>query len=340
MAPKSVKRTMKVVPSPKKAKGKAKAKAAPKSSGKLQAKAVPVKQEPTSPNKLDETGAEALVSRHDQQLFNTFLNRNADDPKVASLKAQYQSLARNDGKKRELIQQWKLDRTLSWHVVQEDTHQTGKTQELAGAMGWVTKWQLSDQLKIPVTDPIFTELLESLESSSEQWDMSKPQEAFLAKKGEVKYWLHNLEQFCSLKDWQQDSEAVSKSRGATLKVKPSASQPALMSPFPLSDQLSNTATELKSVQARCESLLQKLGDGIEKCVQENTGGEEKFKQIKSKATGDLKAVEAKMNELEKITPAEVTKEQVEEIKTLLREAKQHKEGLQKTLLKVKVLLDQ
>lgn len=340
MAPKGAKKAMKAETSPKKVKGKAKAKAAPKSAGKPRAKAVAVKQEPTSPSKLDQSGAEALVSRHDQQTFNTFLNRNADDPKVASLKAQYQSLARNDAKKRELIQQWKLDRSLSWHVVQEDTHQVGKTQELAGQMGWVTKWQLSDQLKIPVTDPMFTELLESLESSSEQWDMSKPQEAFLAKKGELKYWLHNLEQFCSLKDWQQDMEAVSKSRSATLKVKPSASQPALLSPYPLHDQLSNTATEIKAVQTRCESLVQKIEDGIEKCVQEKTGGEEKFKQIKSKATGDLKAVEGKVNELLNILPAEVKEEQVEEIKKLLREAKQHKEGLQKTLVKIKVLLDQ
>lgn len=340
MAPKNKLKAMKAAASPKQvlkpaAKGKAKAGA----KGKAKAKAIAVKQEPFSPSKLDDAGAEALVSRHDQQLFSTFLSRNADDPKVASLKAQYQSLARNDSKKRELIANWKLDKSLSWHVVQEDTHQTGRAQELNGAMGWVTKWQLADQLKMPVEDDLFTELLTELESSSEQWDLSKPQEAFLAKKGEVKYWLHSLDQFVSLKDWQQDSESVSKSRGATLKVKGNPSQPALMSQHPLHDQLQNIAAEISGLQSRCQSLLGKIEDGITKCIDRSTGGEEKFKQIKERALEDLKGIEQKMEELLKILPAEVTEEKVEEIKKVLRESKQHKEGLQKTLLKIKVLTE-
>ena len=340
MAPK---KSMKAAASPMKfvkGKGKATAKAKQGAKTKPKAKAVAVKQEPPSPSKLDQTGTEALVTQRDQQLFNTFLNRNPDDPKVQSCRHQYQALARNDGKKKELISQWKLDRSLSWHVVQEDSHQTGKTQELAGAIGWVTKWQLSDLLKIPVLDPLFTEMLESLESSSEQWDLSKPQEAFFAKKEELKYWLHSMDQFCSLKDWQQDSESVAKSRSAVLKVKAAAAQPALMSQYPLSDQVNNTVTEIQAVEERCKVLLKKLEDGIEKCEKEKTGGEEKFKQVRAKATEDLEKILKSCQDLVQVKPSDVTENHVKTSQDLLSETKVHKEGLQKTLGKVKVLLDQ
>ena len=338
MAPK---KAMKAPASPKKVfKGKATAKGKAGAKCKAKAKTFAVKQEPASPSQVNQTGDVALVTQKDQQLFNTFLNRNADDPKVQSLRHQYQSLARNDGKKRELISQWKLDRSLSWHVVQEDNHQTGRTQELSGSVGWVTKWQLSDLLKIPVQDPLFTEMLQSLECSSEQWDLSKPQEAFLAKKGELKYWLHSMDQFCNLKDWQQDSESVSKSRSGVLKVKPAAAQPALMSQYPLSDQVNNTVTEIQGVDDKCKVMLKKLEDGIERCEKEKTGGEEKFKQVRAKATEALENILKSCSDLVQVKPSDVSEDHVKKSKELLSESKVHKEGLQKTLGKVKVLLDQ
>ena len=51
-------------------------------------------------------------------------------------------MARNDPKKRELVSQWKLDKTLSWHVHHEEVHSTGKSQEQSQTVGWMTRWNL------------------------------------------------------------------------------------------------------------------------------------------------------------------------------------------------------
>ena len=72
-------------------------------------------------------------TRHDQQLFNTFLSRS-DDPRAESLKAIYHGMARNDPKKKELVAQWKLDKTLSWHV-----HHRG----IPGLFGTMVKFRSS-----------------------------------------------------------------------------------------------------------------------------------------------------------------------------------------------------
>ena len=49
-------------------------------------------------------------------------------------------MARNDPKKKELVSQWKLDKTLSWHVHHEEAHSTGKSQEQSQTVGWMTRW--------------------------------------------------------------------------------------------------------------------------------------------------------------------------------------------------------
>ena len=48
-------------------------------------------------------------------------------------------------------------------------------------------------MKMNVEATIFKEMLATLDSSEDHWDMEKPQEAFLAKRGEVKYWLNDKE---------------------------------------------------------------------------------------------------------------------------------------------------
>ena len=142
MAPKKVQFAMK---SPKgvmkgaaqaKAKGKAKATPQKKSDPEKKIKTEPAK---TPEKKNPEESADGEISRLDQQHFNTFLTRS-DDPKAESLRALYQGMARNDPKKEELVSQWKLDKTLSWHVHHEEVHSSGKSQEQSQTVGWMTRW--------------------------------------------------------------------------------------------------------------------------------------------------------------------------------------------------------
>ena len=124
-----------------KAKGKAKAtpKATPKSDPEKKVKREPTKTPEKKPSPSEENTEE--VSRQDQQHFSTFLARS-DDPRAESLRVLYQGMARNDPKKRELVSQWKLDKTLSWHVHHEEVHSTGKSQEQSQTVGWMTRWNL------------------------------------------------------------------------------------------------------------------------------------------------------------------------------------------------------
>ena len=70
-----------------------------------------------------------------------------------------------------------------------------------------------------VEAPIFKEMLATLDSSEDHWDMEKPQEAFLAKRGEVKYFLHDQECFSKLKEFECDTENTGKSKQGVLKGK-------------------------------------------------------------------------------------------------------------------------
>ena len=142
MAPKlnfAMKSPMKVMKAPKaKCKAKAKAKADPKPKADAKAKAK-VKAEP--PKSPDQKNAEItdVEARQDQQLFNT----RSDDRRAEPLRAIYHGMARMDPKKKELVAQWKLDKTLSWHVHHEEIHTSGKSQEQTQTVGWMTRWKYS-----------------------------------------------------------------------------------------------------------------------------------------------------------------------------------------------------
>ena len=115
-----------------KAKGKAKAKANPKE------KSAPTKVKKELP-KTPEKTPPCEVSRSDQQMFNTFPARS-DDPRAESLNAIYHGMAGNDPKKNGLVSQWKLDKTLSWHVHHEEVHSSGKQAEQGQTIGWIPRW--------------------------------------------------------------------------------------------------------------------------------------------------------------------------------------------------------
>ena len=137
MAPKlflAMKSPMKVMKAPK-AKAKAKADAKAKAKAKAKVKAEP----PATPAKSQEGSESTEVSKHDQQLFNTFLARS-DDPKAESLRALYQGMARKWSKEeRACLPNGKLDKSLSWHVHHEEVHSSGKSQEQTQTVGWMTR---------------------------------------------------------------------------------------------------------------------------------------------------------------------------------------------------------
>jgi len=137
----AMKSPMKVMKTPKaKCKAKAKAKADPKPKADPKAKAKVKNEPPKSPDQKTPEIPDVEISRHDQQLFNTFLSRS-DDPRAESLRAIYHGMARMDPKKKELVAQWKLDKTLSWHVHHEEIHTSGKSQEQTQTVGWMTRWK-------------------------------------------------------------------------------------------------------------------------------------------------------------------------------------------------------
>lgn len=101
-----------------KAKGKPKTKAvASKAQAEPKAKALAskakakVKSEPQSPAPSQATESTSDVSRTDMAMFKTWLGRNFSDPKAMDLQNQYESMQRNDPRKKELVKQWKLDKT-------------------------------------------------------------------------------------------------------------------------------------------------------------------------------------------------------------------------------------
>jgi len=98
-----MKSPMKVMKAPKaKCKAKAKAKAEPKPKADAKEKAKVKDEPPKSPEQKTPEITDVEISRHDQQVFNTFLSRS-DDPRAESLKAIYHGMARNDPKKKELV---------------------------------------------------------------------------------------------------------------------------------------------------------------------------------------------------------------------------------------------
>ena len=92
-------------------KAKAKAQAEPKAKALASKAKAKVKSEPQSPAPSQATESTSDVSRTDMAMFKTWLGRNSSDPKAMDLQNQYESMQRNDPRKKELVKQWKLDKT-------------------------------------------------------------------------------------------------------------------------------------------------------------------------------------------------------------------------------------
>ena len=110
---------------------------------------------------------------------------------------------------------------------------------------------MADIMKMDVNSELLKEMLTTLESSADHWDVDRPQEAFLAKKGELKYYLHDMEGFARVKEFEGDSENTGKTATGVLKTKnnPSVGLPATQSMHPKHDSLMNTIQELQALQS-------------------------------------------------------------------------------------------
>ena len=111
----------------------------------------------------------------------------------------------------------------------------------------ICRWQVADIMKMNVEATIFKEMLATLDSSEDHWGMEKPQEAFLAKRGEVKYWLNDKECFSKLKEFECDTENTGKSKQGVLKGKKSEGTKAIQSEYPLHDNLMNITQDAMAV---------------------------------------------------------------------------------------------
>ena len=111
----------------------------------------------------------------------------------------------------------------------------------------ISRWQVADVMKMNVDSAIFKEMLATLDSSEDHWDMEKPQEAFLAKKGEVKYWLHDNDAFTKLKEYEADSTNSGKSKQGVLKNRKNEGMQAIQSAFPLHDTLINVINDTNAL---------------------------------------------------------------------------------------------
>ena len=107
----------------------------------------------------------------------------------------------------------------------------------------ICRWQVADIMKMNVEATIFKEMLATLDSSEDHWDMEKPQ----AKRGEVKYWLNDKECFSKLKEFECDTENTGKSKQGVLKGKKSEGTKAIQSEYPLHDNLMNITQDAMAV---------------------------------------------------------------------------------------------
>jgi len=129
----------------------------------------------------------------------------------------YQLLPRYDSRKQEIVQKWKLDRSCAW--AQNYTEQESKKTKCSrqSTVGWLTRWEVADSLKMDVESKLLEEMLAELESSEDQWDLKSPQEAFLSKKGEKKYWFEGRAGGQRITDTLERSEVMEKKTSRNVK---------------------------------------------------------------------------------------------------------------------------
>ena len=214
--------------------------AAAKSSAKATAKAAAkVKVEPPSPQRsprVEEIVPVSQAATVDKKDISNFLGQmkraNSDD--AVALYNHYKTLGKFDAQKQALVAKWKADKSCKWYSSYSESFEKTSASKKQGAVGWSTRpagdqslffstfiahpssllrWEIANEMHRNPGSPSFKELLDTLESSSEKWDESLPQEKFLKDKGEKKYFWSSASGLAKFEEVEKHSEEFSSSVG-------------------------------------------------------------------------------------------------------------------------------
>ena len=220
----------------------AQAAAKAKSVAKAKAKAaVKVKAEPPSPQKsssLQEMVPVSQAASVDKKDISNFLGqmKRATSDDAVALYQHYKTLGKFDAQKQTLIAKWKADKSCKWYSSYSESFEKTSSTKKQGAVGWSTRlagdqnsflilfvlclksfallrWEIANDMHRNPSSPSFNKLLDTLESSSEKWDESLPQEKFLKDQGELKYFWSSASGLAKFEEIDKHSEEFTSSVG-------------------------------------------------------------------------------------------------------------------------------
>ena len=138
-----------------------------------------IKQEKPDPNQ----------ERKDQANMSNQL-RNSNGPNKQQILALYQSLPRFSSQKKELLAEWKKDKSCKWAAAWTKKAQASEMEEVKSRTGFGTKFAVAEMLEIPADSKEFTAIEKQLMKEGlcdDEWDETIPaQNAY--KKAGLKRW--------------------------------------------------------------------------------------------------------------------------------------------------------
>ena len=116
--------------------------------------------------------------------------RNSSDPNKQQILALYQSLPRFDKQKKELLAEWKKDKSCKWAAAWSKRVTASEMEEVKTRTGFGTKFQVAEMLEIPADSKEFSASEKQLMKEGlcdDEWDETIPvQNAY--KKAGLKRW--------------------------------------------------------------------------------------------------------------------------------------------------------
>ena len=116
--------------------------------------------------------------------------RNSSDPNKQQILALYQSLPRFDKQKKELLAEWKKDKSCKWAAAWSKRVTASEMEEVKTRTGFGTKFQVAEMLEIPADSKEFSSIEKQLMKEGlcdDEWDETIPvQNAY--KKAGLKRW--------------------------------------------------------------------------------------------------------------------------------------------------------
>ena len=116
--------------------------------------------------------------------------RNSSDPNKQQILALYQSLPRFDKQKKELLAEWKKDKSCKWAAAWSKRVTASEMEEVKTRTGFGTKFQVAEMLEIPADSKEFSSIEKQLMKEGlcdDEWDETVPvQNAY--KKAGLKRW--------------------------------------------------------------------------------------------------------------------------------------------------------